>query len=89
MKKAIYFAATVFAHKTVDEDVPDDVLLRGTDQYGDIDLSFMKNQNFEKEIVTYNLMHGFSDDASKSKRGDLVITKNKNTNEIMTVNLKE
>jgi hypothetical protein len=43
MKKVLCFAAVVLAHKTVDEDVPDDVLLRGTDEFGDLDLSFIKN----------------------------------------------
>ena len=60
MKKIIYFVASVLAHKTVDEDVPDDVLLRGTDPNADLDLSFMKNANYEKEIVKHNLLHGYS-----------------------------
>jgi hypothetical protein len=87
MKKIMYFAAVALAHKTVDEDVPDDVLLRGTDEYADVDLSFIKNANYEKEVVKYNIVHGFSDDGSRSPRGELVVTKNKNTHEIVAVNL--
>ena len=65
MKKIIYFVASVLAHKTVDEDVPDDVLLRGTDEFADMDLSFIKNANYEKEIVKYDLLQGFSNQAKK------------------------
>jgi hypothetical protein len=89
MKKIIYFVASVLAHKTVDEDVPDDVLLRGTDDFGDMDLSFIKNANYEKEIVKYNLKHGLSSNSEKFLRGELVITKNKNTNEIMKIDIEE
>ena len=88
MKKIVYFAAAVLAHKQVDDDVPDDVLLRGTSDYADVDLSFIKNANYEKEVVKYTLQHGFSE-SDKSARGELVITKNKNTQEIMSVNLEE
>ena len=88
MKKIIYFIASVLAHKTVDEDVPDDVLLRGTDTIGDMDLSFIKNANYEKEIVKHNLVHGCSSKPDKrSVRGELVITKNKNTKEIMKIDI--
>lgn len=73
MKKIIYFVATVLAHKQVDEDVPDDVLLRGTDESADLDLSFMKNVNYEKEVLKHNLLHGFSSKPEKSVRGELVI----------------
>ena len=87
MKRIILLAGLVNSHKTVDEDVPDDVLLRGTDDFGDLDLSFIKNKNYEKEIVKFTLSHKFSDEQEITPRGDLVITKNKATNEIMKVDL--
>ena len=82
--------AAVSAHKAVDEDVPDDVLLRGTDDgFDGLDLSLMKNQNYEKDISKYPLQWKFSDDNQKQSRGNLVVTKNKHTQEIMKVELED
>jgi hypothetical protein len=88
MKRIILAFGLVAAHKTVDEDVPDDVLLRGTDEsFENLDLSYIKSQNYEKDVVKFNLMHKFSDDSSATPRGELILTKNKNNGEIMKVDL--
>ena len=58
----IYALAYCSAHVTIDDDLPDDILLRGTDNAFDgLDLSGLKNQNYEKDILKFPLEWKFSD----------------------------
>lgn len=85
MKSFAILGAALFAnaHQTL-EDVPDDVLLHGTETTLD-----KSDLNIEKEIKKYQLLEKFSDQFKTSQRGDIIVTKNKATQEILKVEIDE
>jgi RNA-binding protein YlmH len=85
MKSFAILGLALFARAhQVDEDVPDDVLLRGTEEIFD-----KSDLNIEKDIKKYNLSHKFSDQFKAAQRGEVIITRNKATQEILKVELDE
>jgi hypothetical protein len=81
---ALGVLALTQAHTTFDDEVSDDILLHGKEDF--LDNSGM---NIEKEITKFSLLNKFSDQSSSSTRGNVIVTKNKANQEIIGVALEE
>ena len=77
---------SVNAHQFVDDEDPDAYLTNREVSLEEDPL----DDNYPKKIDSYDIMHGFSDQAGiLKKRANLVVTRKEKTGEIMKINIDE